>query len=121
MPVTQLGTFSDKSMNIALHRFLHNHDNITTEGSPKQKVRLYPSSPTLIQGSTLTQGSAHGERRWAAAHSTLIRRLTQQLEETWKTEYFEYKNMHGCTIKMAVLMPRPPTTGQCLARSPEPC
>ena len=40
-----------------------------------------------------TQGSAHGRRHWAATPSTLIRRPPQQLQKTWQTEYFEYKNI----------------------------
>ena len=35
--------YGEEYMNIALHRFLHNHGNIATEGSPKPGLR-----PTLI-------------------------------------------------------------------------
>ena len=41
-----------------------------------------------------TQGPyIYGGRRWAATPSTLTRPPPQQLEKTWKTEYFEYENI----------------------------
>ena len=102
--------FKRRNMKISLTGLLLLCMLYTMIATNMQYLSFMPSGPFVLDHTNRVLPTA-AERRWAAAPSTLIRRPPQQLEKTfwvWKHRY---------TIKMAFLMPRPPTTVQCLGRT----